>query len=99
MVCGDAAPIWSPLSNTSVYPDQLHAPAFLSRHVFVKAAPGVICDPSGIVISLTNWAWSHTAVADAAGGRVEAGRLGTEIDVDVMVATEIGNVGVLNGAG
>jgi hypothetical protein len=37
---GDAPFIWSPLSNTSEYPDQVQVPAFLNRHVFVKDAPG-----------------------------------------------------------
>ena len=85
----------SPLSKTSVYPDQVHAPAFRSRHVLVNEAPGAICDPSGMVISFTNWAWSQTGVADAAAGKVDAGNVGT--DKGVFVATDNGSVGVLNG--
>jgi hypothetical protein len=54
--CGEVALIRSPLSNISVYPDQEHAPAFFSRQVFVKEAPGVICDPSGMDTSRTNCA-------------------------------------------
>jgi hypothetical protein len=55
---------------------------------------GGICDPSGIVMSRTNCAWSQTAVAVAAGGRVEAGgKVGKE--ADVLVATAAGRVGVL----
>jgi len=85
----------SPLSKTTEYPDQVHAPALRRRHVFVKVAPGEICDPSGMVISRTNWAWSQTGVAEAAAGRVAAGSVGT--DKAVFVATDNGSVGVLNG--
>jgi hypothetical protein len=48
-----------------------------------------------MVISLTKEAWSQTGVADAAGGRVAAGSVGT--DKAVFVATDKGKVGVLNG--
>jgi hypothetical protein len=53
---GDEPFIWSPLSNTSEYPDQLHVPAFFNRQVFVKEAPGAYVVPSGMVTSLTNCA-------------------------------------------
>ena len=94
MDCGDVAPIRSPLSNTIEYPDHVQAPAFLNRQVLVNEEFGGICDPSGIVMSRTNCAWSQTAVAVAAGGRVEAGgKVGKE--ADVLGATAAGRVGVL----
>jgi hypothetical protein len=48
-----------------------------------------------MVMSLTKAAWSQTGVAEAAGGRVAAGNVGT--DSAVLVATDKGKVGVLNG--
>jgi hypothetical protein len=46
-------------------------------------------------MSLTNCAWSQTGVADAAGCNVAAGSVGT--DKGVLVTTDSGSVGVLNG--
>jgi len=46
-------------------------------------------------MSFTNAAWSQTGVAEAAGARVAAGNVGTERAV--LVATDNGKVGVLNG--
>ena len=54
------ASIWSPPVKTRLYAVvQLHVPAFLSRQVFVKATPGPMVAPSGMVTSLTNWMCSH----------------------------------------
>jgi decaprenylphospho-beta-D-erythro-pentofuranosid-2-ulose 2-reductase len=94
METGDVAFIASPRSKTKAYPDHVQTPAFLTRHVLVKGAPGAKVVPSGMVTSRTNFARSHTAVADAAavgvGGEMIGGRVG------VLVAGGGGRVGVLN---
>ena len=48
-----------------------------------------------MLISFTKAAWSQTEVAEAAGGRVETGKVGKE--TEVFVAAGKGRVGVLNG--
>jgi len=95
MGVGDVPPIESPLSNTREYPDQLHVPAFFNRHVFVNVAPGVKTEPSGIEISLTNWATSQEAVGGAATVEVGSARVGKL--TAVFVANGGGRVGVTNG--
>jgi hypothetical protein len=54
-----------------------------------------------MVTSLTNCAWSQTAVAEAAGGKVGAARVGRADTVFVETGTGNvgGRVGVLNATG
>jgi hypothetical protein len=95
MGCGEVPPIESPLSKTSENPDHVHTPAFRRRHVFVNVALGANTVPSGIDISLTNWAWSHTGVAENTG--VDEGSASVGKDAGVFVTGGGGRVNVLNG--
>ena len=81
---------------------QVHEPAFLSRHVFVKLVPPVILVPSGMVTSLTNSTQLHGKGVGVGGIRVAVGGTlvavgGTTVTTTVGIGVFVGGIGVLVG--
>ena len=79
-----------PLENTTAYDVvQVQVPMFLSLHVLVKACPGVIIVPSGMVTSVTK---SITLQFDVADGKGTA-EVGAVVRVNMTIGVTVG-VGV-----
>jgi hypothetical protein len=76
-------------------------PAFLMRQVLIKATPGLMVAPSGMVTSLTNFIRSQFGFGVTVGVTVHVGvMVGVKVNVGEDVAVFVGvSVGVKVGVG